>query len=110
MLKNGTFAVAVVKRQVVVVQASRSHTKRDKYIDVQTYSLFGERVFLASDVPSARISNSDILTVFPLSEKPPSASQGILELPQQAFSQFIELSSNHQKRSESLWSAWLAKH
>ncbi|KAF8889367.1 hypothetical protein BD779DRAFT_341451 [Infundibulicybe gibba] len=62
MMDHGTLAVAIVKRQVMVVQATRSHTRRDRYLDVHTYSPFGERVFLASEVPSARIASTDILT------------------------------------------------
>ncbi|KAF8634660.1 hypothetical protein AX17_004129 [Amanita inopinata Kibby_2008] len=62
-LSTGTIAIAMVKRQVMIVQATRPHTKRDKYLDVHTYSPFGERVFLASALPEARISSSDILAV-----------------------------------------------
>ncbi|KIK07793.1 hypothetical protein K443DRAFT_673051 [Laccaria amethystina LaAM-08-1] len=107
MLTNGTLAIAIVKRQVMVVQATRSHTKRDKYLDVNTFSLFGDGVFLASDVPKARIASSDVLTIFPSTHVP---SQGLLELPKQAFSEFVEISSRYQKRYESLWNSWISKH
>ncbi|EDR05554.1 uncharacterized protein LACBIDRAFT_294818 [Laccaria bicolor S238N-H82] len=107
MLTNGTLAIAIVKRQVMVVQATRSHTTRDKYLDVNTFSLFGDGVFLASDVPKARIASSDVLTIFPSTHV---ASQGLLELPKQAFSEFVEISSRYQKRYESLWNSWISKH
>ncbi|KAF8159809.1 hypothetical protein B0H34DRAFT_674102 [Crassisporium funariophilum] len=110
MFADGSFAVALVKNQVMVVQAARSHTKREKYLDVHTYSQFGDGVFLASDVPSARIASSDILTVLPPLEDSRLLTQGMLELPKKSFSQYIELTSRHQKRYESLWTAWIAKH
>ncbi|KAF5361921.1 hypothetical protein D9756_002625 [Leucocoprinus leucothites] len=129
MLNHGAIAVAIVKRQVMVVQAARTHTKRDKYIDVQTYSPFGERIFLASEVPSARIAASDILSVFNndvLSMSPGSSSSsllsleeeeegvtvgpGMIELPPQAFSQYLAYSERQQKRFEDMWCAWTAKH
>ncbi|KAJ3560599.1 hypothetical protein NP233_g10733 [Leucocoprinus birnbaumii] len=133
MLSHGTIAVAIVKRQVMIVQASRTHTKRDKYIDVQTYSPFGERIFLASEVPSARIAASDILSVFndadinttprssydsmsSSSSSSTSASEagdmgaGMIELPPKAFSEYLAYSERQQKRFEDMWCAWTAKH
>ncbi|KAF8801319.1 hypothetical protein BYT27DRAFT_7147666 [Phlegmacium glaucopus] len=110
MFADGSFAVALVKNQVMVVQAVRSHTKRDKYLDVLTYSQFGNNVFLASDIPSARIASSSILTFIPPLEDNRLLSQGMLELPKKAFSQYIELNCRHQKRYERLWSAWINKH
>ncbi|KAF8998540.1 hypothetical protein BDQ17DRAFT_1247578 [Cyathus striatus] len=110
MLSNGTFAVAIIKRQVVIVQAARTHSKREKYLDVQTFAPFGERVFLASDVPHARVASSDILTILPLGDKSHiTDNQGILELPQQSFSKFVELSTRQQKRCESLWKSWISR-
>lgn len=90
--------------------AARTHNKREKYLDVHTYTPFGDGVFLASDVPSARITSSDLLTVLPPLEDNRLLTQGMLELPKTAFSQYIELSSRHQKRYESLWNAWVSKH
>ena len=129
MFADGSFAVALVKSQVMVVRgkilflskqsvanhicilpAVRCHTKRDKYLDVQTYFQFGNNVFLASDVPSARITSSSILTFLPPLEDSRLLSQGMLELPKKAFSQYIELNCHHQKRYERLWSAWIDKH
>ncbi|KAF8075067.1 hypothetical protein FPV67DRAFT_613024 [Lyophyllum atratum] len=108
MMKNGALAVAVVQRQVMIVQATRSHARRDKYLDVHTYSPFGDRVFLSSAVPKARIAPSDILTIFPSTDITRVPAQGMLELPQQAFFEFKELSHRHQERCEDLWSAWTA--
>jgi len=87
MLKNGAFAVAVVHRQVVVVQgmcraqsalhttnspallAVRTHSKREKYLEVTPYAAFGgSRIFLAlSEKHIARIPVSDVLSVLPSS-------------------------------------------
>ncbi|KAH0582944.1 hypothetical protein J132_04584 [Termitomyces sp. J132] len=110
MLGNGNVAVAIVQRQVMVVQATRSHKRRDKYLDVHTYAPFGDRVFLSSPVPNARIVPSDILTIFPSTDQVYVPEEGMLELPQQAFSEFMELNSRHQKRCESMWSAWTISH
>ncbi|KAF8972667.1 hypothetical protein BDZ97DRAFT_849768 [Flammula alnicola] len=110
MFADGSFAVALVKNRVMVVQAARTHNKREKYLDVHTYAPFGEGVFLATDVPSARIASSDILTVLPPMEVDRLLTQGMLELSKKEFSQYIELTSRHQKRYESLWSAWVSKH
>jgi len=109
MFADGTFAVALVKNQVMVVRAVRSHTNRDKYLDVHAYSRFGN-VFLASDVPSARIASSSILTFLPPLEDNRLLSQGMVELPKKAFSQYIDLNCRHQKHYERLWNAWIDKH
>ncbi|KAG6865712.1 hypothetical protein C0991_012528 [Blastosporella zonata] len=109
MLSNGNIAVAIVQRQIMVVQATRSHALRDRYIDVHTYTLFGDRVFLSSTVPNARIAPSDILTIFPPTDEAYVPEEGMLELPQQAFSEFTELSSRYQKRCESLWDTWAGR-
>jgi len=112
MLNNGAVAIAVVRRQVMLVQAARAHTKRDKYIDVQTYSPFGECVFLASETPSARIAASDILSVLDPSTQVPllEDSPGMIELPPHMFSEYLAHSERQQKRFENMWCAWTAKH
>lgn len=129
MMNNGTLAVAVVQSKVMVVQgmhyinsqtrphvltilitAARSHSRRDRFLEVYTYTPFGDRVFLATNVPSARIMLSDILAIFPASDKCRSTTPGMLELPQKAFSEFLDLSSRNQKRHESLWNAWATAH
>ncbi|KAI0741531.1 hypothetical protein C8Q80DRAFT_1273948 [Daedaleopsis nitida] len=110
MLKHGSLAVAVVQRQVMVVQAARTHSQREPWVDVYTYAPFGDRVFLASPVPQARISSRDILTIFPADDCAREAATGILELPPRAFSEYMELSSRTQKRHEQLFrSAWSRK-
>jgi len=90
--------------------ATRSHAKREKYLDVHTYAPFGEGVFLATDVPSARIASSDLLTVLPPLEDDHLLGQGMLELPNKALSQYTQLTARHQKRYENLWSSWVSKH
>ncbi|KAI0794000.1 hypothetical protein C8Q74DRAFT_1314923 [Fomes fomentarius] len=108
MLKHGSLAVAVVQRQVMVVQATRTHSQRERWVDVYTYAPFGERVFLASPVPQARISSRDILTIFPTDDAPRQPVSGMLELAPQAFTEYMELSSRTQKRHEQLFNACLA--
>lgn len=131
MMKNGSLAVAIVHRQVIVVKAVRSHTKRDRLLDVSTFAPLGDRLFIASDFPNARIPASDILTIFPF-EYTPSASatqQSIalqssassetlieeeiqpsgsftvemLELPPGAFAEFQQLCSRNQEQCDKLW-------
>ncbi|KAI9066951.1 hypothetical protein FKP32DRAFT_1644832 [Trametes sanguinea] len=109
MLKNGSLAIAVVQRQVMLVQAARSHNQRERWVDVYTYTPFGDRVFLASNVPQARIASRDILTIFPEEDGVREPTAGMLELPPQAFYEFMELSSRTQKRYEQLFSAWSSK-
>ncbi|KAF8629101.1 hypothetical protein AX15_003586 [Amanita polypyramis BW_CC] len=109
----GAIAVAMVKRQVMIVQAARHHTKHDKYVDVYMYSHFGERVFIASNVPDARISSSDILLVLSSPNQTGSVraiGQGMLELPQKAFSEYTRFSMSYQKKYERMWSAMTASH
>lgn len=123
----GTVAVAMVKRQVVIVQGShyflstliyvplilpitavRHHTKHDKYVDVHTYAPFGERVFIASNVPDARIPASDVLAVLASpgqAEAVHPVAQGMLELSYRAFSDYMKLSMSRQKKHERMWSA-----
>lgn len=111
-MSTGTVAIAMVKRQIMIVQAARQHTKQERYLDVHTYAPFGERVFLASNVPDARISSSDILAVLssPLKDQACALSQGMLELSQQGFSEYIKHSERHQKKYERMWSVWTASH
>ena len=94
----------------VIFLAARSHTQRDKYFDVHTYSPLGEQVFLETDNPKARIASTDILTIFPASDNIHTPTHGILELPQQAFYEFKELSARHQQKCETLWALWTTTH
>jgi hypothetical protein len=89
--------------------AARSHNQRDRWLDVYTYAPFGDRVFLATDSPHARISSSDVLTIFPTSDVVRTLDAGMLELPYQAFSEFNELNARNLSRKESLWSSCAAK-
>ncbi|KXN87653.1 hypothetical protein AN958_08290 [Leucoagaricus sp. SymC.cos] len=109
MLNSGALAVAVVRRQVMIVQAARTHTKRDKYLDVQTYSPFGDRVFLASEVPEARIAASDVLSVFD-APTDMETTPGLIELPPRAFSEYLAYSERQQRQLQDMWCAWTAKH
>jgi len=108
-MNHGDLAVAIVQRRVMVVQVARSPTRLDRWLDVYTFLPFGDRVFLATDVPRARISSTDILAIFPATDIFSTPTKGMLELPQQAFSEFMELSGRSQTRYENLWSAWTAK-
>ncbi|KAF8199098.1 hypothetical protein BJ912DRAFT_845284 [Pholiota molesta] len=109
---DGSFAVALVKNRVMVVQATRTHAKREKYLDVTTYAPFAPGVFLAADVPCARIASGDLLTVLPApsEEHHRRLSQGMLELPQKDYSRYVEASLHHQKRYETMWNALTARH
>lgn len=73
-------------------------------MDVHTFTPLGNCIFLPSPVPQARISSSDILSIFPSSDKINFAG-GMLELPPKAYSEFIELSSRMQEKYERLFSA-----
>ncbi|KAJ3524147.1 hypothetical protein NM688_g8611 [Phlebia brevispora] len=110
MMQSGSLAVAMVQRQVMVVQASRSHSKQEAWIDVQTFTPFGDCVFLPSVYPQARIPASDILAVFspcPAGNQP--SEGGMLVLPPKAFSKFMELSTRTQEKYEHLFNMWSAR-
>ncbi|KAI0731283.1 hypothetical protein C8Q76DRAFT_587633, partial [Earliella scabrosa] len=102
-LKHGSLAVAIVQRQVMIVQAARTHSQRERWVDVYTYTPFGERVFLASPVPQARIASRDVLAILPTGDAPREPTVGMLELPPNAFTEYMELSSRTQKRHEQLF-------
>ncbi|EPQ56455.1 hypothetical protein GLOTRDRAFT_40340 [Gloeophyllum trabeum ATCC 11539] len=104
MMDKSTLAIAVVQRQVMIVQASRTHGPREQWLDVQTYASFGDRLFLASTVPHARISSRDVLAIFPATDVFRVPVNGMLELPPQAFAEYLELSTMCFKRHEMLWS------
>jgi len=103
-MHSGTLAVAVVQRHIMVVQAVRSHSRRDRWFDVYTFTPFGDRVFFASDVPQARISSADILAIFPYHAC--ATSKDMIELPGHAWNEFLELSAKNQKKYEALWRGW----
>ena len=92
----------------------------------------GDRLFIASDFPNARIPSSDILTIFPFEYTPatsaspsspialPSSASSetlieeelhapesitveMLELPSKAFAEFQQLCSRNQEQCDKLW-------
>ncbi|KAI0060990.1 hypothetical protein BV25DRAFT_821065 [Artomyces pyxidatus] len=109
MLSYGSVAVALVQRQVMVVQATRPHDHRDRYLDVYTFTPFGDRTFLASSAPCARIASNDLLTIFPDTDIFTMPARDVLELPPKAFGEFSELSQRNSKRHDSMWAAWKGK-
>jgi hypothetical protein len=58
-------------------------------LDVYTYKPFAEGVFLASEVPQARIASKDLLTIFPATDAIQLLASGMLELPPQAYSECV---------------------
>ncbi|KAJ7743100.1 hypothetical protein B0H16DRAFT_1423031 [Mycena metata] len=130
MMRDGSLGVAIVARQVMVIQAARTHTRRDRFLDVYTFLPFSFTpaapsnssssstsrtapaprrggTFLATPAPRARITTSDILTIFPpadvLATRAPAP--GMLELPEEAWREFTLLSERTQRRYEKMWEA-----
>ncbi|CAL1714987.1 unnamed protein product [Somion occarium] len=108
MLEDGCLAVAMVQRQVVLVQAARSHTRRDSLLDVHIFIPFGPRSFLISPVPQARISPRDLLTIFVAQDLMAKPTQGLVELSTKAYAEFVELSGMMQRKYEKIFSLWSA--
>ncbi|KAK0467264.1 uncharacterized protein EV420DRAFT_674892 [Desarmillaria tabescens] len=108
MLSDGAVAIAMVQHRVTIVQSARSHTRNDGWLDVYTFMPFGERLFLETHVPKARIASSDLLAIFPSSDAFHTPTEGMLQLPQKAFAEFTELTSWNQKQCEDLWCKWIA--
>ncbi|KAH9840221.1 uncharacterized protein C8Q71DRAFT_746401 [Rhodofomes roseus] len=106
MLTQGDIAVALVQKQVMVVQGARTHNLRERWLDVHIFSPFGDRLFLASNVASARILSTDILTIFPSDDAVHLPADGTLELHPKAFSEFVELRDRMQKKYEQLLREW----
>jgi len=104
-MHHGTVAIAIVRHQVTIIQVARSHERPDRWLDVYTYPPFGESLFLASPVPQARIVPSDLLVVFPF--RTPTAD--MIELPVQAYQEYLELSARHQLKHENMWRRWKAR-
>ncbi|KAK2465676.1 hypothetical protein APHAL10511_002220 [Amanita phalloides] len=115
-MSAGTIAIAMVKRQVMIVQTVRPHTKHDTHIDVHAYAPFGERVFIATSVPEARIPASHVLAVVVAPSPPPrtdeesvdAVTQDMLELSCKAFAEYRKISLRHQKKYERMWSAMMS--
>ncbi|KIK21655.1 hypothetical protein PISMIDRAFT_538383 [Pisolithus microcarpus 441] len=104
-MNHGTVAVALVQHQIMIIQACRSHARRDRWLDVYTYVPFGDRLFLASPVPYARIASSDVLAIFPFR----TPTTDMIELSEQAYRDFLGLSAKHQLKYENMWRRWKAK-
>jgi len=79
--------------------AAETHSCGDRWIDVYTYTPFGDRLFLASVVPQARIASSDLLAIFPFR----TPTTDMIELPEYAYKEFLELSARHQLKYENMW-------
>ena len=67
-----------------------------------------------SNPPTARIASKDLLKIFPESDAhradaARAAERGMLELPLQAYLEYVELATRNQKRMESMWGQWQAK-
>ncbi|KAH7882829.1 hypothetical protein F5I97DRAFT_1814918 [Phlebopus sp. FC_14] len=110
-MNHGTIAIALVQRQVTIIQgkssiSARSHNRRDRWVDVYTYVPFGDRLFLASPVPKARIALSDLLTIFPFRC---TVTLDMIELPVQAYQEFLEVNERHRLKYEDMWCRWKAK-
>lgn len=98
-MNNGTVAIALVQRQVMIIQACRSHARHDRWLDVYTYVPFGDRLFLASPVPYARIASSDLLAIFHFR----TPTTDMIELSEQAYQEFMELNAKHRLKYENMW-------
>lgn len=109
MLRYGSVAVALVQRQVMVVQAAHTYDHGDGFLEVYTFAPFHDRVFTATAAPCARIAPGDLLTIFPDTDVFSMPARDILELPPQAFGEYHELRTRYVKRSEKLWAACKAK-
>lgn len=94
-MNKGTCAVAVIRNQVVLVQAARTHEIRDGYIEVVQYTPFAHGTFLASAAAPARIPASDLLSILP-------GTHGgeMLQLPGAAYAEFLDLASRNRRSLE----------
>jgi len=103
-LEAGMLAVAIVQQQVVVVQATRHHAARDSYVEVITFRHFANRTFVAES-PACRISSRDLVAVFSRSDVAGARmyERGMLELPAEAFTEFVEISTINQRRMDKRW-------
>ncbi|KAH0836607.1 hypothetical protein J3R83DRAFT_8307, partial [Lanmaoa asiatica] len=104
-MNHGTVAIAIIQHQVMIIQAARSHNCHDHWLDVYTYTPFGDRLFLASSVPQARIAPSDLLIVFPFR----TPTSDMIELPAQAYQEFLKLSDRYRLKHENMWRRWKAR-
>ena len=90
----------------IISPAARSHSRSEPWLEVCTFTPFGDCLFLPSLCPQARIAPSDILAILPA----PIAEQGgVLELQPKAFTKFVELNAKMQKKYEKLFDVWSAR-
>jgi hypothetical protein len=96
---------ATLKRTTMfpVATTARSYKRSDRSLEVDVYSPFGDGLFIAQDSP-ARIPSSAILTVI-RDDCPSQPSDGMLEVSQKAFDEFVRLSHRTSKCHERLWLA-----
>ncbi|GJJ11233.1 hypothetical protein Clacol_005465 [Clathrus columnatus] len=105
-MKSGTFAVALVRQQVVLVQLARNYTSYERTIDVLPYQHFGARTFLSDPTsPRTRISSADLLTILPVDDTELCSITGMLDLPEEAYIRYAEDISRFQRRLSHVWSA-----
>ncbi|KZT37937.1 hypothetical protein SISSUDRAFT_1022171 [Sistotremastrum suecicum HHB10207 ss-3] len=108
-LDQGTVAVALINGQMTVVRGSRSHSRRDRVLDVDIFSHFGNGLFVSDSSSRARIFSKDIHAIFPSSDPFRLHDRGMLELPSKAYSEFKELSDLQQSRMDALWASATGK-
>ncbi|KZS94354.1 hypothetical protein SISNIDRAFT_548931 [Sistotremastrum niveocremeum HHB9708] len=108
-LDQGTVAVALINGQMTVVRGSRSHSRRDRVLDVDIFSHFGNGLFVSDSSSRARIFSKDIHAIFPSSDPFRLHDRGMFELPSKAYSEFKELSDLQQSRMDALWASATGK-
>ncbi|KAF8517975.1 hypothetical protein BU17DRAFT_49386 [Hysterangium stoloniferum] len=104
-MNSGSFAVAIVRHEVVLVQLSRTPSSHERNVDVVPFRHFGHRTFLAdSSMSRTRIPTTNLLSILPTdAERCPIS--GMLELPENAYGQYAENIKHHQRRLSHVWSA-----
>ncbi|KAK7687936.1 hypothetical protein QCA50_009155 [Cerrena zonata] len=105
-MDDGCFAVAMVQRQVMLVKAINLYSRRDDLLHVHMFVPFGQRTFLLSPVPQARISPRDLLTIFCANDIIAIDAQGAVDLSAKAYAEFVELGKMMQEKYEKMFSAW----
>ena len=93
---------------MIVLQSSalESQSRRDNLLHVHTFVPFGQRTFLLSSVPQARIPPRDLLTIFCASDITAIDSQGAVDLSAKAYTEFVELGRMMQEKYERIFSVW----
>ena len=83
-----------------------SRSRQDNLLHVHTFVPFGQRTFLLSSVPQARIPPRDLLTIFCASDITAIDSQGAVDLSSKAYAEFVELGRMMQEKYERMFSVW----